>query len=75
MGVSSSFEREIVFSLITDMESAVKRRTALSIVYILMKFRPMWEYSFIRRGRDLMPVFYEIMVWGFKHENDQSKND
>ena len=21
-------------------------------------------------GRDLLPVFYSIMVWGFKHEND-----
>ena len=28
------------------------------------------EYSFTEKGRDLMPVFYQIMIWGFKHEND-----
>ena len=31
---------------------------------------PRVEYSFTQRGRDLMPIFYEIMVWGFKHEKD-----
>lgn len=31
---------------------------------------PHVEYSFTERGRDLMPIFYEIMRWGFKHEND-----
>lgn len=31
---------------------------------------PHVEYSFTERGRDLMPIFYEIMVWGFKHERD-----
>lgn len=31
---------------------------------------PRVEYSFTQRGRDLMPVFYEIMKWGFKHEHD-----
>lgn len=29
---------------------------------------PRVEYSFTERGRDLMPVFYEIMRWGFKHD-------
>jgi len=28
------------------------------------------EYSFTEKGRDSMPVFYQIMGWGFKHEND-----
>jgi len=31
---------------------------------------PHVEYSFTERGRDLMPIFYEIMKWGFKHEKD-----
>lgn len=31
---------------------------------------PHVEYSFTQRGKDLMPVFYEIMKWGFKHELD-----
>ncbi len=29
---------------------------------------PHVEYSFTDMGRDLMPVFYEIMKWGFKHD-------
>ncbi|MBQ9526356.1 MAG: helix-turn-helix transcriptional regulator [Fretibacterium sp.] len=31
---------------------------------------PHVEYSFSEMGRDLLPVFYSIMVWGFKHEKD-----
>lgn len=31
---------------------------------------PRVEYGFTEMGRDLLPVFYSIMVWGFKHEND-----
>ncbi len=31
---------------------------------------PHVEYSFSDMGRDLLPVFYSMMVWGFKHEND-----
>jgi len=31
---------------------------------------PHVEYSFTDMGRDLMPVFYEIMVWGFKNEKN-----
>ena len=30
---------------------------------------PHVEYGFSEMGRDLLPVFYEIMVWGFKHED------
>lgn len=26
------------------------------------------EYSFTEKGKDLLPIFYEIMKWGFKHE-------
>jgi len=29
---------------------------------------PHVEYSFTEKGKDLMPVFYSIMKWGFKHE-------
>ena len=36
---------------------------------------PHVEYSFTQRGRDLMPIFYEIMIWGFKHEKDNLKQD
>ena len=31
---------------------------------------PHVEYSFTEKGKDLMPIFYEIMRWGFKHDND-----
>ncbi len=30
------------------------------------------EYSFTQKGKDLMPVFYEMMNWGFKWEEDNS---
>ena len=30
---------------------------------------PHVEYGFTDMARDLMPVFYEIMRWGFKHED------
>nr|WP_277203509.1 winged helix-turn-helix transcriptional regulator [Veillonella seminalis] len=31
---------------------------------------PRVKYTFTDKGRDLLPIFYAIMVWGFKHEND-----
>ena len=31
---------------------------------------PHVEYSFSAMGKDLLPVFYAIMVWGFKHEDE-----
>ena len=31
---------------------------------------PHVEYSFSEMGRDLLPVFYSMMIWGFKHEED-----
>lgn len=34
---------------------------------------PRVEYSFTQKGRDLMPVFYAIMNWGFKYEDDNEK--
>ena len=42
----------------------------LSIGCSSMRSRRMVEYSFTERGRDLMPIFYQIMLWGFKHEKD-----
>ena len=30
---------------------------------------PHVEYSFTPMGRDLLPVFYEVMNWGFQHED------
>ena len=35
---------------------------------------PHVEYSFTEMGHDLMPIFYEIMAWGFKHEKDLPEN-
>ena len=29
---------------------------------------PHVEYSLTEKGKDLLPVFYQIMIWGFKHE-------
>lgn len=34
---------------------------------------PHVEYSFTEKGRDLMPVFYAMMNWGFKYETDNEK--
>lgn len=34
---------------------------------------PHVEYSFTQKGRDLMPVFYAMMNWGFKYEDDNEK--
>ncbi|MBR1700851.1 MAG: winged helix-turn-helix transcriptional regulator [Lachnospiraceae bacterium] len=34
---------------------------------------PHVEYSFTEKGRDLMPIFYAIMNWGFKYEADNQK--
>ena len=31
---------------------------------------PHVEYSFSEMGADLLPVFYAMMIWGFKHEDD-----
>ena len=31
---------------------------------------PHVEYSLTEMGRDLLPVFYSIMNWGFKHEKE-----
>lgn len=31
---------------------------------------PRVEYSFTKMGRDLLPVFYAIMNWGFRHERE-----
>ena len=31
---------------------------------------PHVEYSFTQKGRDLYPVFYEMVNWGFKYEQD-----
>ncbi len=31
---------------------------------------PHVEYSFTSIGRDLLPVFYEVMNWGFQHEDE-----
>lgn len=36
---------------------------------------PHVEYSFTERGRDLMPIFYQIMLWGSKHEKDNLPKD
>lgn len=37
---------------------------------------PRVEYSFTEKGRDLYPLFYAMMNWGFKYEKDlyPSKN-
>lgn len=31
---------------------------------------PKVEYSFTKMGEDLKPVFYQIMLWGFRHEKE-----
>ncbi len=34
---------------------------------------PHVEYSFTEKGLDLMPVFYAMMNWGFKYEQDNER--
>ena len=36
---------------------------------------PRVEYSFTPMGRDLQPVFYAIMNWGFQHEDALCRGD
>ena len=31
---------------------------------------PRVEYSFTEKGRDLFPIFYAMMNWGYKYEKD-----
>ena len=31
---------------------------------------PHVEYSFTQKGRDLMPIFYEMTMWGMKWADD-----
>lgn len=31
---------------------------------------PRVEYSFTKKGRDLFPIFYAMMNWGYKYEKD-----
>lgn len=31
---------------------------------------PKVEYSFTPMGDDLKPIFYQIMLWGFRHEKE-----
>ena len=31
---------------------------------------PHVEYSFTEMGNDLKPIFYQIMLWGFRNENE-----
>lgn len=34
---------------------------------------PRVEYSFTEMGNDLKPIFYQIMLWGFRHEHELEK--
>lgn len=34
---------------------------------------PRVEYSFTGLGNDLKPIFYQIMLWGFRHEKELEK--
>ena len=36
---------------------------------------PHVEYSLTEMGRDLLPVFYAIMNWGFRHEERLYKKE
>ena len=36
---------------------------------------PHVEYSFSEKGRDLMPVFYAMMNWGFKYDADNNSTE
>lgn len=34
---------------------------------------PKVEYAFTEMGNDLKPIFYQIMLWGFRHEHELEK--
>ena len=34
---------------------------------------PKVEYYFTEMGNDLKPVFYQIMLWGFRHEQELAR--
>ncbi len=56
-GITNTMHTNTLRELIND--GLVKR-----IQYNEMPLRV--EYSFTEKGKDLMPVFYEMMNWGFK---------
>ena len=37
---------------------------------LINEISPHVEYSFTELGKDMMPIFYSVMVFGFKYEND-----
>ena len=56
-----------------DLDSTVLKDLEKDGLIVREQFNeipPHVEYSFSEMGRDLMSVFYSIMVWGFKHEKD-----
>lgn len=73
----STLKKEIRGITNTMLASALRELEAEGFVNRVQynEIPPHVEYSFTERGRDLMPIFYQIMLWGFKHENDGAKKD
>jgi len=64
-------KKELEGIMNTMLTSALRELEAdVSSTVSIITRSPHVEYSFTERRRDLMPIFYEIMRWGFKYEID-----
>lgn len=60
----------------TMLTTTLKNLEAKGIVHRKQfnEIPPHVEYSFTEKGRDLYPIFYAMMNWGYKYEKDFYSN-
>lgn len=65
-------KRELPGITNTMLASTLKELEANGIVHReqFNEIPPHVEYSFTEKGRDLYPIFYAMMNWGYKYEKD-----
>lgn len=56
----------------TMLTTTLKKLEAKGIIHWeqFNEIPPHVEYSFTEKGRDLYPIFYAMMNWGYKYEKD-----
>ena len=67
----SVLKKDLVGITNTMLSNALRELEADGLIHReqFNEIPPRVEYSFTQKGRDLMPVFYAMMNWGFKYEN------
>lgn len=65
-------KRELPGITNTMLTATLKELEANGIVHReqFNEIPPHVEYSFTEKGRDLYPIFYAMMNWGYKYEKD-----